>query len=206
MRVMVAAGAVLLIAAGAALAMLPRSATPSTAPAIVPHAAATRVADGRIWFTTGTAPLAMPDGASRPVRSLIAVTGSMQFGDFRWNEAGVPAEGPVWIRIDLGRQLLSVFRGANEIGTAVILYGTDGKPTPTGDFKVLARAAAYRSRTYDADMPFMLRLTDDGVAIHASAVRRGFATHGCIGVPEDFARRLFAVVRRGDPVAIMPAV
>jgi lipoprotein-anchoring transpeptidase ErfK/SrfK len=51
-------------------------------------------------------------------------------------------------------------------------------------------------------MPYMLRLTTDGVAIHASNVREGWATHGCIGVPMEFARRLFAEVKLGDPVEI----
>lgn len=205
MRVIVAAAGLVTVAAGAALATLPMTRAPIQASAATPRAAPTRVADGRVWFANAATPLAMPKGTARPIRSLISVTVPMQFGDYRWSESGVPTEGPIWIRIDLGRQLLSVFRGADEIGTAVILYGTDGKPTPTGTFHVMARAAAYQSRTYDASMPYMLRLTDDGVAIHASAVRRGFATHGCIGVPEAFARRLFAVTRRGDLVAIMPA-
>ena len=51
----------------------------------------------------------------------------------------------------------------------------------------------------------MLRLTGDGVAIHASDVQRGSATHGCIGVPLPFARLLFAAMRRGNLVAILPA-
>ena len=54
-------------------------------------------------------------------------------------------------------------------------------------------------------MPFMLRLTGDGVAIHASNVRQGWATHGCIGVPPDFARKLFSATARGDMVVIVSA-
>ena len=53
-------------------------------------------------------------------------------------------------------------------------------------------------------MPYMLRLTKDGVAIHGSNVREGWATHGCIGVPLDFARKLFSVARKGDLVVILP--
>ncbi|KQU45192.1 hypothetical protein ASG67_15820 [Sphingomonas sp. Leaf339] len=161
------------------------------------------VADGtRIRFPTR--PLAMPDGGTRPVRSLLNTRGPMRFGDFRWNEDGVPI-GTTWIRVDLSKQLISVFRGEHEIGTAIVLYGTDGKPTPTGTFPILARATHHRSSLYDAEMPYMLRLTRDGVAIHASAVRAGAATHGCIGVPQAFARHLYASVRRGDPVSILPA-
>ena len=53
----------------------------------------------------------------------------MQYGDYRWDDKGVPA-GPTWIRVDLNSQMLSVFRSGQEIGTAVILYGADSVPTP----------------------------------------------------------------------------
>lgn len=188
------------IAAGAAV-----NAAGDRTPAAAPVSSSTPaiVADGvRLRFDPR--PLAMPDGATRPVRSLLETRGAMRFGDFSWSEEGVPP-GPVWVRVDLSKQLISVFRGEHEIGTAVILYGTDGKPTPTGNFPILARAVHHRSSLYDAEMPYMLRLTHDGVAIHASAVQAGAATHGCIGVPEAFARHLYGAVRRGDPVAILPA-
>ncbi|WP_173385002.1 L,D-transpeptidase family protein [Sphingobium sp. SYK-6] len=146
----------------------------------------------------------MPDGERRAIHSILNVSGPMRFGTHVWNEAGVP-EGPLWVRVDLARQILSVFRGGHEIGSAVILYGTDGKPTPTGSFTVLQKDADYHSRTYDAPMPYMLRLTDDGVAIHGSDVRVGRATHGCIGVPLAFARLLFAQMHKGDMVVIVPA-
>lgn len=149
----------------------------------------------------GLPTILLPDGERRVVRSVLNVTRPMRYGDFEWNEDGVPP-GPVWIRIDLKRQMLSVFRAGHEIGTAVVLYGTDHHPTPTGTFHVLEMAKAHWSNSYNAPMPFMLRLTDDGVAIHASDVQKGFATHGCIGVPPDFASRLFEQVHPGDLVAI----
>ena len=159
----------------------------------------------RIWYDSRNYPrLTLPDGRQEIVRSVLNITRKMRFGDYVWDEARIP-KGPLWVRVDLGRQLLSVFRGGHEIGSAVILYGTDGKPTPTGSFTVLQKAAHYVSHSYDAPMPFMLRLTDDGVAIHGSNVRQGWATHGCIGVPLDFARLLFAETNKGDPVVILPA-
>ena len=135
---------------------------------------------------------------------MLNVTRPMHFGNFVWDEDHIPA-GPVWVRIDLARQLLTVFRGGHEIGSAVILYGTDGKPTPTGSFTILEKDRDHYSHSYDAPMPYMLRLTDDGVAIHGSNVREGWATHGCIGVPLEFARLLFATARKGDLVVIVPA-
>lgn len=135
---------------------------------------------------------------------MLNVVNPMRFGNFVWNEDRIP-KGPVWVRVDLTRQLLSVFRAGHEIGSAVILYGTPHKSTPTGHFTVLAKHKDYYSRSYDAPMPYMLRLTSDGVAIHGSNVRPGWATHGCIGVPLDFARLLFAAAKKGDAVIILAA-
>ncbi len=157
----------------------------------------------RVNYPSGRYPkIAMPGGGFAEIKSLLNSQRPMHFGDYIWDEAGVPT-GPVWVRVDLSRQLLSVFRGGDEIGSTVILFGTDGKPTPTGSFPVLAKAETHISSLYDAEMPFMLRLTGDGVAIHASKVREGSATHGCIGVPYDFARLLYNQIKRGDRVAIM---
>ena len=161
--------------------------------------------ENRIVYPKGsTLSVELPGGKRELVNSILNVSHRMKFGSYVWDDRGV-APGPLWVRIDLGKQLLSVFRGPNEIGSTVILYGTDGKPTPTGAFTIKAKAADYHSHTYDAPMPFMLRLTDDGVAVHGSEVRNGSATHGCIGVPTAFAKLLFAQARNGDPVYIMPA-
>jgi len=136
------------------------------------------------------------------IHSLLKVDRALKFGEFVWNEAGVPP-GKLWVRVDLGRQMISVFRGGHEIGTAVILYGVDGRPTPTGDFTVLRKDRDYWSRSYDAPMPFTLMLTDDGVAIHGSDVRDGLGTHGCVGVPRAFARRIFDAAQVGDSVTVL---
>lgn len=139
----------------------------------------------------------------KPVKSLLKVSSQMTYGDYLWNDTGVPA-GPAWIRVDLKSQIMSVFRSGHEIGTAVILYGADGLPTPTGKFPILAKMKDHKSATYgDAPMPYTLRLTNDGVSIHGSNVRWGFATHGCVGVPKDFAAKLFDEVRTGDEVLIV---
>lgn len=139
-----------------------------------------------------------------PVNSILNVRKRMKYGEFVWDDAGVPA-GAVWVRVDLDKQLISIFRAGHEIGTAVVLYGADEKPTPTGQLTVLEKLKDHRSGTYDAPMPYTMRLTDDGVAIHGSNVRWGAATHGCVGVPLGFAGKLFEQIKVGDPVIILPA-
>jgi len=138
----------------------------------------------------------------RPIKSLLAIDQPLEHGGYRWDDAGI-AKGPTWIRVDLKAQILSVFRDGHEIGTAVILYGARSKQTPPGVYPILAKARQHRSSLYDADMPFTLRLTDDGISIHGSNVRWGAATHGCIGVPPVFAEKLFDAVAKNDQVVIL---
>jgi hypothetical protein len=176
-------------------------APPAAAPALAaPAPPAATQAPGRVVLNARSA--AALFGPASGVQSILDVAAPLHYGEFVWNDRGV-AQGPVWVRVDLSRQLVSVFRGGHEIGTAVILYGGNGKPTPTGEFPVLQKSADYHSATYDAPMPYMLRLTRDGVAIHASNVRQGWATHGCVGVPREFARLLFGQVKLGDKVEIV---
>lgn len=172
--------------AGAAPAEPPRDARPRPVAAKAPES---------------PLPAALRQAASYPIRGVLTLDGPLEHGDYAWNEEGVPA-GEMLITVDLAAQTLSVFRGGYEIGVAVILYGATDKPSPLGAFSVTEKDADHVSNLYDAPMPYMLRLTNDGVAIHGSNVKWGSATHGCIGVPTDFARLLFNAVKLGDRVLI----
>jgi len=192
---------------GGAAAALFSLGQPGNAQRAEPHAAeaaAPAAWPGRVAIHPAEMRKAMAAGLfDHPVKTMLDVPQRMSYGEFRWDEKGVPA-GPAWIRVDLKSQVISVFRSGHEIGTAVILYGTDGLPTPTGRFPILAKLKNHRSATYDnAPMPYTLRLTGDGVSIHGSNVRWGFATHGCVGVPTAFAAKMFDVVKKGDEVLIV---
>ncbi len=135
------------------------------------------------------------------VRSILSIPGPIRFGQFFWDETkGEP--GPVVITVDLTARVLSVFENGHEVGATAILKGYGDKPTPLGVFPITQKDATHVSNIYDAPMPWMLRLTNDGVSIHGSKVERGYATNGCIGVPDDFAKRLFKLAKLGDKVII----
>ncbi|KQM95192.1 hypothetical protein ASE70_00115 [Sphingomonas sp. Leaf22] len=136
------------------------------------------------------------------VRRVLPIEGPFTHGRWVWDEDGAPASGPLVVTIDLDAQVLSVFRDGYEIGAAVVLYGADWKPTPLGALKITEKDADHVSNLYDAPMPYMLRLTTDGISIHGSDVQEGGATHGCIGVPTAFAKKLFGAARVGDRVII----
>ena len=155
----------------------------------------------------GTGAGVMPQASETPsdrrfvVKRILPIAGPIKYGEWHWDEAGVPA-GPLVITVDLDARVMSVFRDGYEIGTTAVLVGTQEKPTPLGVFPITQKDAKHVSNLYDAPMPFMMRLTNDGVTIHATHVQNGFASHGCIGVPLDFAATLFGKAHIGDKVYI----
>jgi lipoprotein-anchoring transpeptidase ErfK/SrfK len=137
------------------------------------------------------------------VKSILPIEGSIRYGDWFWDESAAPATGTLVITIDLEARVISAFRDGHEIGTAVALLGTPSHPTPTGTFPVLNKSREHFSRKYNnAPMPHSLWLTNTGIAIHGSPVTNGYASHGCVGVPDPFAEKLFAATKRGDKVII----
>jgi lipoprotein-anchoring transpeptidase ErfK/SrfK len=135
------------------------------------------------------------------VRRILQIDKPLRHGDWYWDDEGVPA-GPIVITVDLPAEVMSVFRDGYEIGTAVVNYGDEAYMTPLGTFPITQKDADHSSSIYDAKMPYMLRLTNDGVTIHGAEVAWDHATHGCIGVPTPFARKLFHAVKLGDRVII----
>jgi lipoprotein-anchoring transpeptidase ErfK/SrfK len=148
------------------------------------------------------AAVSTPAPEAMVVRRVLNIDGPFTHGRWVWDEEGAPASGKLIVTIDLDAQVLSVFRDGYEIGAAVVLYGADWKPTPLGALKITEKDADHVSNLYGAPMPYMLRLTNDGISIHGSDVQEGGATHGCIGVPTAFAKKLFGAAKLGDRVII----
>ena len=118
-------------------------------------------------------------------------------GAFRWADDGA-ASGPLYLIVSIARQRVHVYRGDRLIGAASVSTGTKGHRTPTGSFPILQKRQWHRSNLYsNAPMPFMQRLTWDGIALHAGHNPGYPASHGCIRLPYAFARQLFALTRIG---------
>lgn len=146
---------------------------------------------------------AAPSASAFTVNTVLSLDRPLQPNDYVWDEEGVP-EGPIGIVIDLTAQRLYIYRAGVEIGRSVIIYGADDKPTPTGTFPILEKDIDHVSNLYaGAPMPYMLRLTWDGIAIHGSGeIGYEWATHGCIGLPDEFAAILFEAAGLGDQVLV----
>ncbi|WP_028965408.1 L,D-transpeptidase family protein [Sphingomonas phyllosphaerae] len=151
-------------------------------------------------LTTGIAAPAHADGAEALAITEAAAT--LPPNRFVWTPA---ADGPgrVSVLISIPDQRAYVFRGQQLVAASSVSTGSDDRPTPTGTFTILQKKAQHRSNLYDdAPMPFMQRLTWDGVALHAGR-NPGFpASHGCIRLPTAFAKKLFTVTQVGATVEV----
>lgn len=113
-------------------------------------------------------------------------------------------EGPLQIVVSKDRQELKVYDGDRIVATSRVSTGKAGHSTPAGIFSILEKKKTHFSNIYDsAPMPFMQRLTWSGIALHASnSVPAHPASHGCVRLPNDFAKTLYSLTRRGGHVVI----
>jgi hypothetical protein len=137
------------------------------------------------------------------------------------------------IIIDTDKQRASFYSGEEEIGWSTIASGLPKHPTPVGEFAVIEKTANKRSNLYGkvvkggrvihsnakagrdpvpagasfegAHMPYFMRLTYDGIGLHAGPIPRPGqpASHGCIRLPSTLAPVLFKHVSHGTPVKIV---
>ena len=173
-------------------------------------AAATRVA---LAAPPAQLLLDAPDrGAARQLAKpdLLRAPDALKPGEFEWQPGWDAAGGaPVMVMVNLAEQRAYVFRDGQRIGTSTVSSGKPGHDTPTGVFEILQKKKLHHSNLYEdprngrpAAMPWMQRLSWDGVALHAGRVRAQPASHGCVRLPPVFAEQLYGITRRGGLVVI----
>lgn len=148
--------------------------------------------------------LPMPAVAQEPAAMAVERAAvAMRPGDYRWaDDPALP--GPVSIVVSVPMQMAFVYRGERLIGATTVSTGKPGKMTPIGEYTILEKRPFHRSNLYNnAPMPFMQRLTWDGVALHAGNLPGFPASHGCIRIPTAFAQKLFNVTQLGGQVAVV---
>lgn len=116
------------------------------------------------------------------------------------DSAGV---APVSVVVSIADQRAYVYRGQTLIAVSSVSTGKDDKPTPVGTFPILQKKVDHKSNLYDAaPMPYMQRLTWDGIALHAGRNPGYAASHGCVRLPAAFAKKLFGITSIGSTVTI----
>jgi len=153
-----------------------------------------------------------------------------QLWDYMWNP--LPDEPITRIEVRIGEQKVYVYQEDHLAGLSPTTTGKDGHNTPTGHYTVLAKDIDHKSNLYgvfldaqgyivdpdaksgqpppagavydSADMPYYLRIRDDGTGLHAGYLPGYRASHGCIRLPHAFAELLFSNVSEGTPVDVVP--
>ncbi len=154
-----------------------------------------------------------------------------QLWDYTWNpEMDQPISKIV---VNIGKQRVYVYQDGHLAGESPTTTGKKGYDTPTGHYSILVKDIDHKSNLYgvfldaqgnvidgnakagqappqgavydSADMPYYMRLRDDGVGLHAGYIPgTGPASHGCIRLPHAFAELLFSNVSEGTPVDVVP--
>ena len=128
---------------------------------------------------------------------------SLKPGQYVW-EQQASYDGPMKIVAVLDIQRLYVFHNDKLIGFSTISAGKKGKETPTGIFNILQKNIDHKSNLYsNAPMPFMQRLTWDGIALHAGHIPGYAASHGCIRLPRAFAKSLYEATKMDQEVVVL---
>ena len=122
-------------------------------------------------------------------------------GQYVWRKGSF--EGEPRVIVSLSDQLAYLYRGDTLVAVASVSTGVDEHPTPTGIFNVRLKKPMHRSIKYDnAPMPFMQMFDQYGTALHAGHNPGYPASHGCVRLPSEFAKRLYAVTDLGATVMI----
>jgi len=115
---------------------------------------------------------------------------SLKPNQYKWDVTGT-APGEVSVVVSLSDQMAYAYRDGMLVGAASVSTARDGMVTPTGIFPILQKKPMHHSRKYDnAPMPFMQRLDDYGIAMHAGHNPGYAASHGCIRLPNGFCQTL----------------
>ncbi len=118
-------------------------------------------------------------------------------------ETLLPPSQPLYAVVSIADQHVSFYDANGLWARSIISTGVQDHPTPTGIFTILEKERWHRSNIYSgAPMPFMQRITWTGVAMHEGYVTGRPASHGCIRMPGDFAKRLFGITKAGERVIV----
>jgi lipoprotein-anchoring transpeptidase ErfK/SrfK len=172
-------------------------ATPATPPATPPVTTTPPVV---------TPPVITPPKPPKPPRKGYTKTDpgdKLRPGQYVW-EARTAYKNPLRIIAVLDFQRIYVFDGEELVAFSTISSGKKGNDTPPGVFPILEKKVEHYSNLYNnAPMPYMQRLTWDGIAMHVGAIPGYPASHGCIRLPAGFAKQLFKVTKLAQQVIVI---
>ena len=113
-----------------------------------------------------------------------------------------PPRDQTRIEISLDDQRATFIKDGEVILHTEISTGRAGFGTKPGEYVVTDKHLTHRSTMYPAEMPFFMRLSCQAFGLHEGYVTGRPASHGCIRLPKNAAKRLFREVPVGTWVSI----
>jgi lipoprotein-anchoring transpeptidase ErfK/SrfK len=206
----IAACATMVVALLSGCSALPKLPAQAQAPAVAPEAVVAKPAK----------PEPLPDAEPAKKTKL-----------YEWTGEGRAVTRVV---VNVDEQKARFYEGDKEVGWTTVASGVSKFPTPVGSYSVQEKVANKESNLYGkvygkggqlissnakvgktpipagarfdgADMPYFLRLTGDGIGMHAGPIPNPGrpASHGCIRMPKAFAPIAFRHVGVGTQVSIV---
>ena len=112
-----------------------------------------------------------------------------------------------YIIVNLSEQKAYAIEDGYVLFEGRISSGMPGRETPEGEFRILQKKRYHTSNLWPrpkggAKMPYMLRLSNSGIAMHLGYVPNKAASHGCIRLKQGFAQEMFAWAKVGTKVYV----
>ena len=151
----------------------------------------------------GPAPL--PDAArsAKPKATVLASRDKASTKPKESEDVAARAKGVLTVVVSISKQQLTLYSDGQPIAHSRVSTGVPGHATPTGVFSVIQKDRWHHSNIYsNAPMYYMQRITWSGVAMHQGVVPNGPASHGCIRLPEAFARQMWGITKLGVRVIV----
>jgi ankyrin repeat protein len=115
---------------------------------------------------------------------------------------GGPSPDQLRIEISLALQRVALVKNGVPVYRTQCSTGRQGYSTKTGEFVITNKERNHRSTIYHVEMPYFMRLSCLDFGMHAGVVPNYPASHGCIRLPEEAARKFFSEIPIGTLVTV----
>jgi ankyrin repeat protein len=115
---------------------------------------------------------------------------------------GGPEPEQLRVEISLAQQHAAVIKDGITVFTTKVSTGRTGFGTKPGYYVITDKDRDHRSTIYKCPMPYFMRLSCRDFGLHEGVVQPYPASHGCIRLPGDAAKKLFVDLPIGTVVSI----
>lgn len=113
-----------------------------------------------------------------------------------------PSPDQLRIEISLASQHIALLKDGKPVFSTVCSTGRQGYSTRAGNYVITDKERSHRSTIYKVEMPYFMRLSCLDFGMHEGVVPNYPASHGCIRLPPEAARKLFAEIPVGTLVTV----